>query len=46
MLFDSNHRTHDLDTILIVQTQFKVMVDDRQLEPDGLQPLSVRLAFR
>ena len=34
MLFDSNHRTHDLDTILIVQTQFKVMVDDRQLEPD------------
>ena len=46
MLFDSNHRTHDLDTILIVQTQFKVMVDDRQLEPDGLQPLSVGLAFR
>ena len=37
---------YDFDTILIVQTQFKVMVDDGQLEPDGLQPLSVRLAFR
>mgnify|MGYP000753823055 CR=1 FL=1 len=36
----------DFDTILIVQTQFKVMVDDGQLEPDGLQPLSIRLAFR
>lgn len=37
---------YDFDTILIVQTQFKVMVDDGQLEPDGLQPLSIRLAFR
>lgn len=37
---------YDFDTILIVQIQFKVMVDDGQLEPDGLQPLSIRLAFR
>ena len=45
-LFHFRQTAHDLDTILIVQTQFKVMVDDGQLEPDGLQPLSIRLAFR
>ena len=37
---------HIENAILTVQTQFKVMVDDGQLEPDGLQPLSIRLAFR
>lgn len=46
LVVESACETNDcLDLCIVVQTYFHIFLYDRQLEFDGFQPLSVRLAF-